>query len=108
MINSEKQKSTRDMKERERKRYNELKKQIRTLENNNYELHINLLKVKEEMKLLRVENLIAKNEIAKMEDQVTFDILKTANVIYVIVETLLWSIISHNTTSETFEVHITH
>ena len=66
MINSEKQKSTRDMKERERKRYNELKKQIRTLENNNYELHINLLKVKEEMKLLRVENLIAKNEIAKM------------------------------------------
>ena len=84
MINSEKQKSTRDMKERERKRYNELKKQIRTLENNNYELHINLLKVKEEMKLLRVENLIAKNE-----DQVTFDILKTANVIYVIVETLL-------------------
>ena len=89
MINSEKQKSTRDMKERERKRYNELKKQIRTLENNNYELHINLLKDKEEMKLLRVENLIAKNEIAKMEDQVTFSILKTAKVIYVIVETLL-------------------
>ena len=71
MINSEKQKSTRDIKERERKRYNELKKQIRTLENNNYELHSNLLKVKEEMKLLRVENLIAKNELAKMEDQVT-------------------------------------
>ena len=89
MINSEKQKSTRDIKERERKRYNELKKQIRTLENNNYELHSNLLKAKEEMKLLRVENLIAKNEIAKMEDQVTFNILKTAKVIYVIVETLL-------------------
>ena len=65
MINSEKQKSTRDIKERERKRYNEMKNQIRTLENNNYELHSNLLKVKEEMKLLRVENLIAKNEIAK-------------------------------------------
>lgn len=63
------QRSTSDVMEGERRRSAYLENQLRTMEINNCELMRHSSRLEKELKMLRIENIIAQNEVAKQKDQ---------------------------------------